>query len=67
MRPQPKERDGSAVSRMTRQELIESLLEPNEHFSFRFTENWLSRQRTHRLRSLLAEQRQQWEKPPNPT
>jgi hypothetical protein len=43
---------------MTRQELIESLLESNEHFEFQFTLDWLSRQWTHRLRALLAAQRQ---------
>jgi hypothetical protein len=63
---QPKEGDGTAVSRMTRQELIESLRESNEHFSFQFNEDWLSRQWTPRLRTLLVDQRQHPGKAPNP-
>jgi hypothetical protein len=50
---------------MTRQELIARLLQSNEHFSFEFTEEWLNRQWTRRLRSLLAEQHQHQEEAPD--
>jgi len=50
---QTKEGNGNAVLQMTRQELIERLLETNEHSSFQFTRDWLRKQWTSRLRALL--------------
>jgi hypothetical protein len=60
--PLPPKVGDPAVSQMTRQELIVGLLQSNEKGSFEFTEEWLNRQWTHRLRALLAEQRRTWEK-----
>ena len=54
MRPQ-KEPNALPVSQMTRRQLIEGLLRLNEHSSFQFTEDWLNKQWTYRLRALLAD------------
>jgi hypothetical protein len=51
--------DRPEVSGMSREELIAALLDLNQGSTFRFTEGWLRRQWTHRLRSLLAAARQQ--------
>jgi hypothetical protein len=51
--------DRHEVSAMGREELVAELLALNEGSTFQFTADWLRRQWTHRLRSLLEAARQQ--------
>jgi hypothetical protein len=57
----PNARDREEVSGMSREGLIGELLGLNEGSTFQFTEAWLRRQWTHRLRSLLWAARRQHE------
>jgi len=55
----PNLRDRQEVTRMSREELVAALLDLNQGSTFQFTEAWLRKQWTHRLRSLLSAARQQ--------
>jgi hypothetical protein len=44
---------------MSREELVAALLDLNQGSRFQFTEAWLRKQWTHRMRSLLSATRQQ--------
>jgi hypothetical protein len=64
MAPPPFDYEG--VARMSREELVNELLKLNQGSTFQFTEDWLRRQWTHRLRSLLSASRRQHQ-PKEPT